>query len=50
MYCRMAITCLNMAHDEDVSDFSQAENEVNKIIQAQYTILNNYLESDKVGV
>lgn len=45
MYCRMAITCWNMPHEQDSIDFSQAEVEVNQIIQAQYVILNNYLES-----
>jgi len=46
MYCRMAITCWNMPHDQDSPSFSQAEIEVTKIIQAQYTLLNDYLESN----
>ena len=45
MYCRMAITCWNMPHEQDSPSFSQAEIEVTKIIQAQYTLLNNYLKS-----
>jgi len=46
-YCRMAITCLNMPHDQDSPDFSQAEIEVKQVIQKQYDILNHYLESER---
>ena len=45
MYCRMAITCWNIPHDQDSPSFSQAEIEVNNITQTQYAILNNYLKS-----
>ena len=45
MYCRMAITCWNIPHEQDSPSFSQAEIEVNNITQTQYAILNNYLES-----
>ena len=45
MYCRMAITCWNMPHDQDSPSFSQAEIEITKLIQAQYTQLNDYLGS-----
>ena len=45
MCCRMAITCWYMPHDQDSPSFSQAEIEVTKIIQAQYTLLNSYLKS-----
>ena len=45
MYCRMAITCWNIAHDQDSPSFSQAEIEVTKLIQSQYTQLNDYLKS-----
>jgi len=44
MYCRMAITCWNMPHDEESPSFSQAEVEVKKIIQAQFTLLNEHLK------
>ena len=45
MYCRMAITCWYMPHDQDSPSFSQAEIEVTKLIQSQYTQLNDYLKS-----
>ena len=44
MYCRMAITCWNMPHDEESPSFSQAEVEVKKIIQTQFTLLNEHLK------
>lgn len=46
-YCRMAITCLNMPHDQDSPNFSQAEVEVKQVIEKQYAILNQYLESKR---
>lgn len=45
MYCRMAITCWSIPHDQEHPSFSQAEIEVKNITQTQYAILNNYLDS-----
>ncbi|RKZ91036.1 MAG: hypothetical protein DRQ43_10570 [Gammaproteobacteria bacterium] len=45
MYCRMAITCWNIPHDQEFPSFSQAEIEVKNITQIQYTLVNDYIES-----
>ncbi len=43
MYCRMAVTCANMAHDDNTPSFALAENEVKNVIEEQYAILNDFL-------
>ena len=45
MYCRMAITCESMAHDDDTPSFSLAENEVKNVIEEQFTILTDFLNN-----
>lgn len=45
MYCRMAITCWNIPHDQESPSFSQAEIEVKNITQIQYALVNDYIES-----
>ena len=46
MYCRMAITCWNIPHDQESPSFSQAEIEVKNITQAQYILVNDFIESN----
>ena len=45
MYCRMAITCWYIPHDQESPSFSLAEIEVKNITQIQYTLVNDYIES-----
>ena len=43
MYCRMARTCASIMHDEDQPDLGGTEKALQKEIQAQYTITNEFL-------
>jgi hypothetical protein len=45
MYCRMALTCSCMPHEQEKGlDFSNAEREVEKLINNQHAILIKYLD------
>jgi len=44
-YCRMARMCSNIQHDADNPGLSDAEESLNKEIDAQYRILNSFLEN-----
>ena len=46
MYCRMAITCSCMPHEQERElDFSHASEETEKLIESQHEILQRYLGS-----
>lgn len=44
-HCRMARLCANIEHEEAQPSLANAENELNKQIQAQFEILGKYLEA-----
>jgi hypothetical protein len=43
MYCRLARTCSSMNHDEDLTDFSKAEEATRRSVEEQYAILQDFL-------
>jgi hypothetical protein len=43
MYCRMARTCASIMHDEDQPDLGETEKALQKEINEQYTIVNEFL-------
>jgi hypothetical protein len=44
MYCRMARTCASVAHEAEIPDFNKAEMAMRKTIEAQYAILQAFLD------
>ena len=45
MYCRMAGTCASIRHDEDQPDLRDPEKALQKEIEAQYTVVNEFLSN-----
>jgi hypothetical protein len=46
MYCRMALTCSSMPHNQEKKlNFSHAEKELEKLINDQHTILKKYINN-----
>ena len=43
MYCRMARTCASIMHDEDQPDLQDTETALRKEIEAQYSVVNEFL-------
>ena len=43
-YCRMARICSSIQHDKEKPSFSDAEEAMDKEINAQFDILNEYLK------
>ncbi|MCP4212315.1 MAG: hypothetical protein GY764_12665 [Halieaceae bacterium] len=43
MYCRMANTCVHMPHEDEKPDFSYAETAARKLIEEQFSILDDFL-------
>jgi hypothetical protein len=46
-YCRMARICSSLHQQKENPDFSKAEEAMSKEIEAQFDILNKYLEENK---
>lgn len=44
-YCRMAQTCLSIGHGGDTPDFAGAEEEYNRVMNAQFEVVNQFLAS-----
>jgi hypothetical protein len=45
-YCRMARICSSIQHEEDYPKFSDAESSLVQEIEAQYQIINEYLQEN----
>ena len=45
-YCRMAISCANMEHENESPDFSKAEEATTKLIEEQYSVLQGFLANN----